>query len=228
MTQNTSTAVMQRRVEPDDSLDDFPTQPWATRALIKHVILPNMDVFAPDAVLRKSRVWEPACNRGHMAKPLKEYFGIVHASDIHDYGYESGDWCQDRVVDFLRPGSESPVIAQNGVDWIITNPPFRLGEQFFHRAWQIKGVQGVAIIVRTAFLEGVGRYQKIFRLNPPSIVAQFTERVPMVKGRLTAKGSTATAYCWLVWMMGEEGARMMWIPPCRKELEQPGDYPETP
>ncbi len=225
LAQNISTAVMQRRIEPDDSLDDFPTPSWATRALIKHVILPNMTIFAPEVALKKMRVWEPACNRGHMAKPLKEYFGIVHASDIFDYSYESGDWCQDRVVDFLFPGSESPQIAKNGVDWIITNPPFRLAEQFIERAWQIKGVQGVAMIVRTSFLESVGRYERLFKINPPSIVAQFVERVPMVKGRLTATGSTATSYCWLVWIMGEEGTKLTWIPPCRKALERPGDYP---
>lgn len=222
--QNISTAVMQRRVEAHDSLDDFPTQPWATRALVKHVIIPNMVGYAPYAELKKARVWEPACNRGHMAKPLKEYFGIVHASDIHDYSTESGDWCQDRVVDFLFPNSESPQIEKNGVDWIISNPPFRLAEQFIERAWQIRGVQGVAMIVRTSFLEGVGRYQKLFRHSPPTIVAQFTERVPMVKGRLTAKGSTATSYCWLAWMMGEEGTRLVWIPPCRKQLERAEDY----
>ena len=33
MTQNRSSAVMQQRKEPHDSLDDFPTPPWATRAL---------------------------------------------------------------------------------------------------------------------------------------------------------------------------------------------------
>lgn len=224
MSQNTSSAVMQQRVEAHDSLDDFPTQPWATRALIQYVIMPNLG-FNPPEILRGSSVWEPACNRGHMAKPLKEYFGRVHSSDIWDYGYESGDWCQDRVVDFLFPGSESPVIAARGVDWIITNPPFRLAEQFIARAWQIKGVEGVAMIVRTSFLEGVGRYQNLFKRSPPSIVAQFTERVPMVKGRLTATGSTATSYCWLVWMQGEEGTRLMWIPPCRKQLERDGDYP---
>lgn len=225
MAQNVSTAVMQRRVEAHDSLDDFPTPPWSVRALIKHVILPNMEVYAPDIALRRLSVWEPACNRGHMAKPLKEFFGRVHTSDIHDYSVESADFCQDRVVDFLFPYSESPAIAANGVDWIITNPPFRLAEQFFRRAWEIKGVIGVALIVRTAFLEGVGRYAAIFKDNPPSIVAQFTERVPMVKGRLTAKGSTATSYCWLVWMEGVSGTRLTWIPPCRKQLEKAGDYP---
>ncbi len=224
MAQNTSSAVMQQRSEPDDSLDDFPTQPWATRALMKYVIMPHMDVYSPETILRKSSVWEPACNRGHMAKPLMEYFGRVHTSDIHDYGYESGEWCQDRVTDFLWPGSESPLIVKQGVEWVITNPPFRLAEQFIARAWQIKGVQGVAVIVRTSFLEGVGRYENLFSRSPPTLVAQFSERVPMVKGRLTATGSTATSYCWLVWMMGEEGTRLIWIPPCRKQLEIASDY----
>lgn len=35
MTQNTSHAVMAQRVEAHDSLDDFPTPPWATRALLE-------------------------------------------------------------------------------------------------------------------------------------------------------------------------------------------------
>lgn len=34
----TSTAVMARRVEPADSLDFFPTPPWATRAFCEHVM----------------------------------------------------------------------------------------------------------------------------------------------------------------------------------------------
>jgi hypothetical protein len=224
--QNTSYAVMAQRVEPHDSLDDFPTPPWATRALIKHVIWPNTEVFAPDAEMRKMSAWEPACNRGHMVRPLREFFATVHASDIHDYSAESETWCQDRVVDFLWPASESVMIAKQGVDWIITNPPFRLAEQFIHRAWQIKGVQGVAMIVRTSFLEGCGRYERLFSVSSPSIVAQFVERVPMAKGRMLASTVTATAYCWLVWMMGEEGTRLMWIPPCRKQLERDGDYPQ--
>jgi hypothetical protein len=221
MSQNTSSAVMQQRSEPHDSLDDFPTQPWATRALMEHVIIPHMGLTARRE-LKLQTVWEPACNRGHMARPLQEYFGYVRTSDIHDYS--TANWCQDRVVDFLFPGSESPAIAAAGAEWIITNPPFRLAEQFIERARQIKGWQGTAMIVRTAFLEGVGRYERLYALNPPTVVAQFTERVPMVKGRLTATGSTATAYCWLVWMANMSPRPMVWIPPCRRQLEKPGDY----
>lgn len=222
MSQNKSHAVMAQRHEPHDSLDDFPTQPWATRALVKHVIMPRLDVYAPDQHLKTLSVWEPACNRGHMVKPLREYFRRVYASDIHDYSAEWPD--QERVQDFLFPGSESPVIANVGVDLIITNPPFRLAVEFIQRAFELRPRYGVAVIVRTSFLEGVGRYNDLFSKQPPSVIAQFSERVPMVKGRLTATGSTATAYCWIVWLDGDEGPAFQWIPPCRKSLERAGDY----
>src|SRR5262249_878663 len=78
--QNTSHAVMAQRFEAKDSLDDFPTPPWATRALLEHVI-PNKD-------LARRSVWEPACGEGHMAKVLKESFGRVDASDIFPYGHD--------------------------------------------------------------------------------------------------------------------------------------------
>lgn len=248
MAQNTSHAVMAQRSEPHDSLDDFPTQPWATRALCEHVLFrkgkPEWNKSCPDTILYRHsflddlvapkggvapptfpidglRVWEPACNRGHMAKPLREYFGRVFTSDIHDYSAEYAG--QERVVDFLFPFSESSCIEAQGVHWIITNPPFRLAEQFIERALSIATV-GVAMIVRTSFLEGVGRYENLFTKTPPNIIAQFAERVPMVKGRLTATGSTATAYCWLVWMAGATGSRFVWIPPCRKQLERREDY----
>lgn len=213
--QNTSSAVMQQRSEPHDSLDDFPTQPWATRALIRHVIMPNMTGFDPGAQLKLSSVWEPACNRGYMSKPLREFFGKVHTSDIFNYGSNE----QDHVTDFFFDGSE----PSDDIDWIITNPPFKCAERFVARASAIAN-RGFAVIVRTAFLEGVGRYLALFSKNPPSIIAQFAERVPMVKGRVTRTGSTATAYCWLVWMEGNAGTRLVWIPPCRKKLETATDY----
>lgn len=211
MGQNTSSAVMQHRSEPHDSLDDFPTQPWATRALCEHVL--------SDFILTGKLAWDPACNRGHMTDPLGEYFTAVFASDIHDYGLENAF-----QHDFLMPYTPRMLkIPTWGVDWIITNPPFRLAEQFIRHACGMAR-EGVAMIVRTSFLEGVGRYENLFSKNPPSVVAQFSERVPMVKGRLTATGSTATSYCWLVWIGGMEGTKLMWIPPCRKKLERKEDY----
>ena len=46
MSQNRSSAVMQQRSEPHDSLDDFPTPPWATRALCQHLQGPSASRLA--------------------------------------------------------------------------------------------------------------------------------------------------------------------------------------
>lgn len=211
MSQNRSTAVMQRRVEAHDSLDDFPTPPWATRALFEHVIFrfhPNRRAF------KGMRAWEPCANRGFMYAPLTEYFAHVFPSDIHDYdmGYQQHDF----LMPFI-PGGADPT------HWIVTNPPFRLAEQIIQRGCDIAR-QGVAVLVRISFLEGVGRYERLFSISPPTIIAQFVERVPMHKGKLTATGSTATSYCWLVWIKGAAPQPFQWILPCRKRLERPGDY----
>ncbi len=203
--QNTSHAVMAQRIEPSDSPDDFPTPPWATRGLIEH-ILDGKDRLSTQSCL------EPACGAGHMAKVLKEYFREVRCADAYDYGY--GD-----IRDFLTYPYET-----NAVDWVITNPPFRLAEEFVLRGLRIAR-RGVAILARTVFLESVGRYQGIFKDAPPTKFAQFVERVPMVRGRLDGKATTATGYAWLVWEKdGVAIPRLMWVPPCRKKLERKSDY----
>jgi hypothetical protein len=203
--QNRSHAVMAQRTEASDSLDDFPTPPWATRALMTHVI-------ADCGPFGKQSCFEPACGAGHMARPLKEYFGKVRACDVHAYGYGG-------VADFLIAPFEA-----GSVDWVITNPPFRLAEAFVKRSL-VMARRGVAILARTVFIESVGRYREIFESNPPSRFAQFTERVPMVKGRLDRKASTATGYAWLVWEIDRKtNPQLMWVPPCRKSLERDGDY----
>jgi hypothetical protein len=172
--QNMSHAVMAQRIEPTDSPDDFPTPPWATRALLEHVLIDR-------PALQQKTCLEPACGVGHMARPLAEYFGTAHASEAYDYGYGS-------VRDFLTHPYD-----KISVDWVITNPPFRLSEQFVHQALDVAR-EGVAILARTVFIESVGRYRNIFGPVPPSKFAQFTERVPMIKSRLDRKASTTTGY----------------------------------
>src|SRR5208283_5279698 len=175
-----------QRSEAKDSLDDFPTPPWATRALIEHVLRSKGE-------LKRQTCLEPACGAGHMSKVLAEFFGEVKSSDIHDYRY-------GEVQDFLKKP-----LAVNSFDWVITNPPFRSAEEFALRAIKVAR-RGVAILARTVFIESVGRYQRLFMEHPPALFAQFTERVPMVKGRLD----------------------LVWIPPCRKSLERDTDYDLPP
>jgi hypothetical protein len=176
------------------------------RGLIEHV-LDDKRSLAPLTCL------EPACGAGHMAKVLREYFGEVGSSDAFAYGYGA-------VRDYLVRPYET-----NAWDWVITNPPFKLAEEFVSRSL-IVARKGVAILARSVFLESIGRYDGIFRESPPTKFAQFVERVPMVKGRLDRKATTATGYAWLVWEKGANGVpRLMWVPPCRKQLERDTDYP---
>lgn len=207
VSQNRSTAVMQRRVEAHDSLDDFPTPPWATRALCEWLSKNHsqpLDLF---------KVREPAANRGYMARPLAEYFKQVEASDVHDYGYGFP------VNDYLW----GPI--PEAVDWTITNPPFRLAEQFIQRALQ-SSRQGVAVIVRSAFLEGKARFESLFDKVPPHFILRFVERAPMCKGKVDPNVSSATSYSWIIWLAdsGRADTRLRWIPPCRKKLERESDY----
>jgi len=210
------TAVMAGRA-PDDraGLDYFPTPPWAARAggeLIKR--------FDPAA----RSCWEPACGGGHMAHGLADYFEQVALSDVHDYGVPPDGQGFPFVWDFL---STKP-LPLTGVDWIVTNPPFNLAQEFVERGLQIAG-RGVAMLVRLAFLEGQKRHGLLHGERPVSVVAPFSERVPMVKGRWDPDASSATAYAWFLWLTPAAGADLPYpmlasIPPGTKaRLSRPSD-----
>jgi hypothetical protein len=201
------TSVMAQRREPPDALDYFPTPLWATRALFRHV-LPFLGIEAIDTV------WEPSCGQGHMSEVIAEFArGAVVASDIFDgYGYGVAPH------DFLN---DQPLTTPS---WIVTNPPFKIACEFTLRALEL-ATEGVAMLVRTQWIEGAGRYETLFRDRPPTLYAPFVERVPMVKGRWDPDASTATAYAWFVWhKTAITPPRVFWIPPgCRTALTHPDD-----
>lgn len=227
MSANRSHAVMAQRAEAHDSLDDFPTPPWATRALCAWI----RERFSPGPL---SSVREPACNRGHMVKVLAEVFAQIEASDVQDYG------AGYPVADYLFGAPPPPV------DWTITNPPFRLAEDFAHRA--LASSQNVALLLRTSFLEGAGRFEGLFAAHPPTDVLIFSSRVVMWKGVLldpdvpiwrggangkAQKPSSATSYAWFVWTgrarAGDAETRLHWIgPEARRAFTRAGDYPPVP
>ncbi|UPT93920.1 hypothetical protein J4G48_0031925 [Bradyrhizobium barranii subsp. apii] len=200
-------SIMSGRVEPSDSLDYFPTAPCATRALVE-IVFKHLKVSVDNATAR-----EPACGEGHIAEVLTEYFAQVFASDIFDYGY--GD-----VADFLDEHTSQTA------DWFITNPPFdEKAEAFLTRMLALARV-GVAMFVRLQWLEGEGRYERIFdpNMTPPTLIAFFSERIALCKGRWDPEGGTATAYIWLVWIKGHKPQAPFWIPPVVvDELTRPDD-----
>jgi hypothetical protein len=224
MAQNRSSAVMQQRAEAHNSLDDFPTPPWACRAMLA------VSGIAAEAATMSA--WEPAANRGALVGPLREAFRRVIATDVADYG---AGW---PLHDFLMPFTPNA----DEVDWIITNPPYRLGGQFIARALSIARV-GVAVIVRTAFLEGQERFETLYSQQPPTQVLIHAERVVMHRGKLLnpdvavwndsanegdgawRKPSSATSYAWLIWRQDRAPQPLGWIEPgLRARHTRPGDY----
>jgi hypothetical protein len=150
-----------------------------------------------------------------MAEVLREYFGGVISSDFVNRGYGVSG------VDFLSDKARSV----GPVDWVLSNPWFSDDgtEKFVLRALDVTTV-GVAVFTRLQWLESVGRYERLFRDNPPTLIAFFAERVPLHKGTWKPEGRTATAYIWLVWVKGMAPLPPFWIPPGqRKALTRPDD-----
>ena len=67
------------------------------------------------------RIWEPACGPGAIVSILRDHGKEVVATDLVDYG------CPDSQgnIDFLMEHK-----APEGVQSIVTNPPFKLADEF--------------------------------------------------------------------------------------------------
>ena len=151
-----------------------------------------------------------------MAIVLGEYFGKVEASDIFDYGYGG-------MADFLHPDYQPEIPQNTCIDWVIANPPFNCAVEFIRQARRIS-LRGVAVLVRVQFLETIGRYNDLFKHEPPTRIGFYVERVPMHRGRWVVDGKSATMYCWLVWQGGEYARAPIFIPPCRRKLTNHDDW----
>ncbi len=181
-----SSVMAGRQATEAGDLDYFPTPPWAARAGGELIRRLDPGLWS---------CWEPACGGGHMAHGLGDWFGSVICSDISDHG-ASGQG-PVMIGDFLDPlWDHGP--DQVTADWIVTNPPFKLGEAFVRTALG-RARRGVAMLLRLSFREGAGR-AGLFEGAPWVGKATFTERVPMVKGRWDPEASSATAYAWFIWM----------------------------
>lgn len=198
------------RKEQKNSKDFYPTPAWATRAFFEFVI-PKLPAHMYNP---RMSCWEPACGQGHMVKVLDQHFAITILSDIENRGY-------GMQLDFL--GDTDLLEA----DWVITNPPFtnEMPMKFVHKARTVAR-KGIAIFARAHLLEGKERYQYLFSKYPPMVVAQFVERVTLVKNEVTSKSSSVTPYAWFVWGTDHvaEETKLIWIPPCKKILERESDY----
>ena len=186
--------------------DDFyPTPPEATKAMMARC--PWLK-FPEEG--NEYAIWEPACGEGHMSEVFKEAGLSTYSTDLVDRGY--GD---AHGVDFLME-------QKSFAPWIITNPPYKLANEFVKHAYKLqvenKQGEGFIFLLRLAFLEGQARYKEIFKDMPPSKVLVHTKRLTLIRGDHEDSwyGSGKTAMAWFIWEIDpftKEGAapRIQWL-----------------
>ena len=165
--------------------DWYPTPEIATRRLL-------------DVEMFDEQIWEPADGDGATAKVLKTACYDVISSDLNAYGYcESG-------IDFLLE-------QKRAADSLVSNPPYKLAEQFIQRAIDLR-VDKHAWLLRLSFLEGQKRFQRLFSHHPPIRVHVFSQRLTMWRGGEEIAGNGTTAYAWFVWRRGHTGSSQLgWL-----------------
>lgn len=172
--------------------DYYATSPEAIDHLIRKVDLPH-------------QILEPACGAGHLSMRLEELGHNVYSSDLIDRGF-------GYTQDFFAM-NEPPF---EGNFAIVTNPPYKLSLEFCkHSLELVPNGSLVCMFLKTTFLEGKKRYNKLFATTPPYMVLQFVERVWCAKNGDFEKRKeerTAVSYAWFVWLKGKYDKTILdWI-----------------
>ena len=145
-------------------------------------------------------ILEPCIGGGHMVAGIQMYLNThnqiaaaLKGTDFKDRDFRSNIWELQYGLDFLA--DDYPI---DKADIIIMNPPYATIEPFLIRALEI-AQDKLIVLCRTQVLEGAGRYNKIFKDNPPTDIYQYVDRIQCWKGGVKPSGTSAQAYCWLVW-----------------------------
>ena len=171
-------AMLANRSAADrNKTDYYRTPPEVTAALLgfleEHGMLHPSDC-----------IWEPACGTGEMAVVMLKRGYTVACSDL----YQTDFLCGEEPTDFLEAG------MPEGVDWIITNPPFSQAEKFIRRALEHR--KPCAFLLKSQFWHARGRLA-LFREHPPAYVLPLTWRPDFLWGE---KSGSPTMECiWTVW-----------------------------
>lgn len=172
---------------PDD--DFYPTPPEATEALLAH------ETFT-------GTIWEPACGDGAISRVLEAHGHTVRSTDLNYRGYGIGD---RNFLDEFPAYNEDANVAN-----IITNPPFKLAEEFIWKSLEMTTGK-VAMLCKLQFLEG-GKRKLMFESTPLKKVYVFSKRLSMTRNGEKMKNSGMIAFAWFVWEHGYTGeATIGWL-----------------
>lgn len=141
-------------------------------------------------------IWECASGRGAIVRPLRAAGHRVLGSDLVDYGQADCFHGRDFLMERMPADTEA----------IITNPPFKLADQFVRHAISLCPL--VIMLLRLAYLESERR-RDILEHSGLARVHVFRNRLPMMHrdsySRTSRQGSSAIPFAWFVWDRNHKG-----------------------
>jgi hypothetical protein len=172
--------------------DLYETPPVAVEALLRKL-------QATGEMLPRD-LWEPACGKhGNIVDVLRRHGHRVIGSDLVDYGRPDFFARRDFLLEQKAPG---------GCGAIITNPPFKLAEQFVAHALEL--CPRVVMLLRLAFMESARRTPILEGVGLKHIFV-FRKRMPMMHraGWEGRKANSGMAFGWFCWDCRHRGATLI-------------------
>jgi hypothetical protein len=154
--------------------DFYETPEWMTAALLAHLPI------APG-----STILEPCAGDGAIARVLTAAGHHVLTNDI-----------DERHPGHLHYDATGPlwtVPELDGVDWVISNPPFNVAFPILAQAFERSRV-GVAFLLRKTFLEPTKERGPWLEKNPPAMT------ICLPRHSFRGKGSDSVSTDWFVWL----------------------------
>ena len=105
----------------------------------------------------------------------------------------------------------------DGCECILTNPPYKYALEFVEHSLDLLPDGGLCVMfLKTTFLEGQKRYERLYKTMPPKTMLQFSKRVLCAKNgkfaEMRSGGGSAVSYAWFVWEKGFVGDTIVrWI-----------------
>lgn len=164
-------SIVGDRPEGRPEEDFYPTPKSVTEALLE------VESFGCD-------IWEPACGDGAISRVLESGGYRVTSSDLIDRGYG-------------KTGLNYFDTEQTPCKHMITNPPFKLAENWVKHAKALK-VEKFALLAKLTFLEGFER-SKLLQDTGLSRVWVFKRRVTFTRNGEEQRGTGMIAFAWFVW-----------------------------
>ena len=155
-----------------------------------------LNALKRDNVKLPNYIWENACGAGHISQVLIDNGHEVHSTDIVDRNF----WGFNGIQDFLDC---KEIHNRRNLKAIMTNPPFKLAEQFVEKAMVLLSSGDLCIyLLRIQFLESKSR-KELFKKYPPKYVYVHSERIKVEKnGEFEKYNAKTQCFAWFVWEKG--------------------------